>query len=140
MTEGTDFEKEFSKMSLEQLVTFCEEHNDDWDTDVPKWTDPMERHLKRALKQERLDMTLHDLEVLDLRMAKIGLEYLDRPLREAMDHTRALGYLWDTINELKSDIDRIRISVKMLLKEDENERANITRGKLNKVLGGIPIS
>ena len=129
----------FAELSLEELVKFCEQHDKDWDKDVPEWSGPMEKHLKRAFAKERFGMTLCELETVDSRLGKIQVEYIDDSLRDAMDKSRPLGYIWDTIAEMKFDMKRHENSLKVLLLKDKDEPSGATVGQMNTIKGGIPI-
>ena len=135
-----DYEKKFALMSLEALVVFCEENDDDWNADdAPEWDKHIEEHLKRTLEKERFSMTLSEIESIDIRLGKIQLEYIDAQLRDAMDKTRAIGYIWDIIAEMKSNMKRIENSLKVLLLKDKDEPSGATVGQMNTIKEGVRI-
>jgi len=117
----------FEKMSLAELGEFWMK---DWEKESPKLEDPNNmRNWDNAV--ENVKSSASELEMLQfLHMLKE--EYDVETVWNVREH---LNLQFTEI--LQERLDQIEKSVKLLLKEHENEQANITIGQLNRLKGGI---
>jgi 2-succinyl-5-enolpyruvyl-6-hydroxy-3-cyclohexene-1-carboxylate synthase len=118
----------FENMSLKELWQFWFK---DWEQDAPElentdtmreWEDATDKAIGNATTLELLEA----LHIVDKES-----EWLDQV---ADMRKKVFQHICEPLQE---QVNQIEISVKLLLKELEDEQSSITIGKLNRLKGGI---
>lgn len=119
---------EFKKMSLKELWQFWLK---DWEQDAPKLEDTNTMREWEIVTDKAIDKaTLYEL-IEALHISEKEFYYHD----QLMNMRKAVfKYICE---ELEDRVDTIEKSVRLLLKEHEDQAANITIGQLNRLKGGV---
>lgn len=118
----------FKEMNLKELWQFWIK---DWKQEAPtlentltmrKWEDAINKAIERSSVLELIE---------SLHITDTEIDYLEQVtyMRRAV-----FDYFCDS---LQGQVNQIETSVKLLLKEHENEQADITIGQLNRLKNGI---
>lgn len=102
----------------------------DWDEVSNEEWKEYERRCKELACEHFRQMTFTELEIFYSKYVRDGID----PWWEAWDKSICDSYPFSTMLERFETIER---SLKVLLKEHENEPAKITIGALNRLKGGL---
>ena len=139
----TNYKELFGGMKYVELRAWSKDHDEDWNKDIPVWSDPYYNALEKAAKKEFPEMSLLELIPIWESMDEGEFETTGKLCRDAMQQSKPFGDIRDQIYELQSDLKRIQTSVAVLLKETEKDlipfenRANITPAQLSRLKGGL---
>ena len=117
----------FKEMNLVQLMKYF---NEEWEKDEPELEDNTTSRLWENTVEEKI-RTSSGLEILQALHEVKDIDYLEITVKMRDAFSEIFGY--EYIEKLK----RVIRSVKLLLKELENQQSSITIGQLNSIKGGI---
>ena len=139
----TNYKELFGDMKYVELRAWSKDHDEDWNTDIPTWSDPYFEALEKTAKVEFPNMSLLELIPIWEKMEEGEYETTGKLCLEYMQRSEPIAYLRDQIKELQEELKKITISLGVLLKETEKDqipfenRANITPAQLSRLKGGL---
>ena len=128
---------EFGNMTYAELRKWWQDHDDEWSSGIPDWSDDYFISLERTAKKEFPSMNLMQLNEIWETMEEGEYETIgDICLIEMMNQEPIIS-LKDRIDEQNDLIAKLQTTIEVLLKQHENEPATIKVGQLNRLKGGI---
>ena len=139
----TNYKELFGNMKYAELRAWSKDHDEEWNTDIPAWSDSYLEALEKTAKVEFPTMSLLELIPIWETMEEGEYETTGKLCMEYMQRSEPFAYLRDQFQESQEELKKITISLSVLLKETEKEqipfenRANITPAQLSRLKGGL---
>ena len=139
----TNYKELFGDMKYAELRAWSKDHDEEWNIDIPAWSDSYFEALEKAADDEFPTMSLLELIPIWETMEEGEYETTGKLCFEYMQRSEPIAYLRDQFQESQEELKKITISLGVLLKETEKDqipfenRANITPAQLSRLKGGL---
>jgi len=127
----------FGNMTYAELKKWSKDHDDEWNSGIPDWGDDYFEALGSAAKKEFPMMTLAQLNEIWVNMDESEYDTAGDICHAQMMQQEPIISLLDKIKDQNLLIAKLQMSIEVLLKQHEDEPANIKVGQLNRLKGGI---
>ena len=127
----------FGNMTYAELKKWSQDHDDEWESGIPDWSDNYWKSLERAAKKEFPTMNLMQLIEIWMDMEEGEFDTTGDFCMDAMLGQEPIAHILEKIKEQNDLITKLQISLEVLLKQHEQEPANIKVGQLNRLKGGL---